>query len=529
MLAEDPNPRRNRLWISYPSASKRPEYVVCSFRDDDPCGSSSCALILTRGARNPLEVPDEDDRTVQRADRILDDRRSRNGDDPDGRFDSRRVSRDGDRTRASGTPGTRYSRRPIPASSHTNFRSTVSSGSDSAQVADDVRSSPQRRPITSRASDARLVTDLLAGADVQVNGGRPWDVQVHDERFFSRAIGEGILGLGESYMDGWWECERLDELFDKVLRADLDTRIRTDWRLASHLVLSRIVNLQTKRGSREIAETHYDLDADLYMSFLDPYNQYTCGYFKDTARLDEAQERKLDLICRKLELGPEARVLDIGCGWGGFAKFAAERYGCSVTGITISPTQAAFARDFCGRLDVDVLEMDYRDLPRVMERGSFTRIVTVGMIEHVGYRNYRTFFEAVEHCLDDRGLYLLHTIGGRGSVTTMNSNRFIAKYIFPNSMLPSLRQLAGAAEGIFQVEDLHNFGPRHYDQTLLAWWTNFARSWSRLRSRYDDRFYRMWRFYLLPTAGGFRAGRQTLWQFVLSKTDSPRSDYEAVR
>jgi len=377
-------------------------------------------------------------------------------------------------------------------------------------------------------SPATAVGELLASADVRIDGDRSWDVRVHDERFFARVLGEGILGLGESYMDGWWDCTRLDELFYRVLSARLDDRVRTDWRLASHLLFSRLANLQTRKRSRQVARQHYDLTADLYLSFLDPYNQYTCAYFDDTDNLDAAQERKLDLICRKLELSAADHVLDIGCGWGGFARFAAERYGCRVTGITISTAQAQHAREFCAGLDVSILERDYRDLPSEVPRGAFTKALVCGMIEHVGYKNYRTLFRAVEHCLDDEGLFLLHTIGGRTSGTTMNSNRFIARYIFPNSMIPSLRQLSAAVEGIFQVEDLHNFGSRHYDQTLLAWSHNFERNWGTIRADFDDRFYRMWQFYLLPTAGGFRVGRQTLWHFVFSRSGAVR-DYHAVR
>jgi cyclopropane-fatty-acyl-phospholipid synthase len=380
-------------------------------------------------------------------------------------------------------------------------------------------------PSTSQLDSIR---SLLARADVRLDGGRPWDIRVHDQRFFARALGGGMLGLGESYMDGWWDCDALDELFHRVLSAELDAAARVPWRLKAHLLASRAVNLQTRRRARRVAREHYDLGDDLYMSFLDPYNQYTCAYFRDGDDLDTAQERKLDLICRKLQLAASDRVLDIGCGWGGFARFAAERYGCHVTGVTISAAQAAYARSFCQGLDVEILESDYRDLPRRVEPNAYGKVLICGMIEHVGYRNYRALMEAVAHCLGHDGLFLLHTIGGRRSNTTMDTNRFLAKYIFPDGMMPSLKQLAGAAEGIFAVEDVHNFGPRHYEKTLLAWWRNFERNWPTIRPTYGDRFFRMWRFYMLPTAGGFRAGKQSVWQLVMSR-HGRREEYRAVR
>lgn len=379
-----------------------------------------------------------------------------------------------------------------------------------------------------RQATIERVTGLLAHADVQLDGDRPWDIQVRDERFFSRVPAEGSMGLGESYMDGWWDCEQLDELVYKILSARLDQHVRSDWRLATHLLMSRVLNLQNRRRSREVAEKHYHLDAELYMSFLDPYNQYTCAYFRNTGDLDQAQENKLELICRKLHLSSGDRVLDIGCGWGGFAKFAAERYGCQVTGVTISAGQAKYAREFCRGLDVQILESDYRDLTKRIPAGAFDKVLVCGMIEHVGYKNYRLLMKAVAHCLPDHGLLLLHTIGGLASGTMIEGNRWLTKYIFPNAMPPSLQHLTVAAEGVLIVKDLHNFGPQHYEKTLLAWWSNFDRSWDTIRPRYDERFYRMWRFYLLSVAGSFRAGRQHLWQIVLSKK-GVGGEYEAVR
>jgi cyclopropane-fatty-acyl-phospholipid synthase len=371
------------------------------------------------------------------------------------------------------------------------------------------------------------VAALLDRADIRIDGDRSWDIHVHDDRLYRRILAEGVLGVGESYMDGWWDCDRLDEMFHRVLAARLDREIRQDWRMLVHLGASRLMNLQSRRRSHHVARQHYDLDTDLYMSFLDPYNQYSCAYFRGTEELDRAQVQKLELICRKLQLTVGERVLDIGCGWGGFARYAAERYGCHVTGVTISPVQAAYARDFCRGLDVEILESDYRNLPRHIGAAGVGKVLSCGMIEHVGYRNYASFMRVVAHCLPERGMFLLHTVGGRRTKTTLQ-NRWLARYIFPNAMMPSLKQLAGAAEGLLVVEDLHAFGPRHYEKTLLAWYDNFERNWHTISARHDERFFRMWRFYLLHMAGSFRADQQHLWQIVLSK-NGVGGEYAAVR
>ncbi|MBI3005723.1 MAG: cyclopropane fatty acyl phospholipid synthase [Ignavibacteriales bacterium] len=371
------------------------------------------------------------------------------------------------------------------------------------------------------------IREILLLADVQINGTRPWDLQIHDNRFYRRVLGEGAMGLGESYMDGWWDCSHLDQFFHKVLSAHLEEKIKFLPSLVLFKLTSRLLNLQTRSGSKQIASRHYNLSPELYMAFLDPYNQYTCGYFKNTDDLNKAQEEKLDLICRKLGIGTNDRVLDIGCGWGGFAKFASERYGCSVTGITISQQQSEFAREFCKGLPVQILEKDYRDLLTPDFKDGFDKILICGMIEHVGYKNYRRLMKVVSHCLKDDGLFLLQTIGRNQSGTTMDVNPWLEKYIFPNSMLPSLKQISAAVEGFFIIEDVHNFSS-HYDKTLMAWKDNFEKNWPHIQSQYDERFYRMWRYYLLACAGGFRARDTQLWQIVFSK-NGVKGGYEAPR
>jgi cyclopropane-fatty-acyl-phospholipid synthase len=355
-----------------------------------------------------------------------------------------------------------------------------------------------------------LVQTLLASADITVNGDNPWDIQVHNPKFYNRVLTGGSLALGESYMDGWWDVDDLPEFCYRALRAQLGTKVGKSVETLLLGISASILNLQDRLHARDVIEKHYDIGNDLYMAFLDPYNQYTCGYFKDTEDLNIAQEQKLDLICRKLMLKKGDTVLDIGCGWGGFAKFAAERYGAIVTGISISDEQIAFARGFCKGLPVSIEHQDYRDMT-----GSFDKVVSVGMMEHVGYKNYRTYMQAVSRVLKDDGLFLLHCIGGNR--TEKQGDPWLDKYIFRNGMTPSVEQIGKAINNLFILEDWHNFG-QYYDPTTRAWWKNFDTAWPTLKEKYGgERFYRMWRYYLLACAGSWRARNAQLWQIVLSK------------
>ncbi len=365
----------------------------------------------------------------------------------------------------------------------------------------------------------RRVEALLAEADVRIDGSRPWDLQIHDPRFFRRVLAETSLGLGESYMDGWWDCERLDEMICRVLRAGLLNRVRS-WRdIAAHLQ-ARLLNLQDGRRAFQVGEHHYDIGDDLYRAILDRRMIYSCAYWKDAETLDAAQEAKLDLIFRKLQLQPGMRVLDIGCGWGGAARYAAERYGVEVYGVTVSRRQAGHARRLCRGLPVTIELKDYREI-----RGRFDCGFSIGMFEHVGHKNYATYMEVVRRCLPEDGLFVLHTIGG--NVYETHGNPWVTRYIFPNSMLPSIQQIGEAIQGRLIMEDWQNFGP-DYERTLLAWYDNFERAWPDLAPRYGERFYRMWRFYLLSFAGAFRARHIQLWQIVLSPRGRPQR-YDAPR
>lgn len=366
-----------------------------------------------------------------------------------------------------------------------------------------------------------LVNELLSLAGIEINGRNRWDIQVHDERFYKRAVTEVELGLGESYMDGWWDVEQLDEMIFRIVRADLQNKVKRNLKVAMQLAGFYLINMQARHRAFIIGERHYDLGNDLFQNMLDKRMNYSCAYWKNATNLDEAQENKLELICQKLYLKPGMRILDIGCGWGAFGKYAAEKYGVEVVGITVSKEQVSLGKELCKGLPVEIKLMDYRDLNE-----KFDRIVSVGMIEHVGYKNYRTYFKIAEKCLNDDGLFLLHTIGEVHSVK--NTDAWTHKYIFPNGMLPSIAQLAKAVEGLFIIEDLHNFGA-DYDKTLLAWFNNFNSNWHKLKEKYGERFYRMWKYFLLSSAGAFRArNKNQLWQIVLSKKGVP-GGYISVR
>ncbi len=366
----------------------------------------------------------------------------------------------------------------------------------------------------------RFIRELLSHADVKIGGTRPWDIAVHEEQLYSRLISGGSLALGESYMDGWWDCQNIDELIAKILSARLDKKVAVNISTAANYLSAFFVNGGAKKRAFEIGEKHYDIGNDLFAAMLDKRMVYTCAYWNGAKNLDEAQENKLDLVCRKLGLKNGDRVLDIGCGWGSFAKFAAERYGVSVVGITVSQEQVELGNKLCAGLPVEIRLQDYRDVNE-----KFDHIVSLGMFEHVHVKQYETYMKVAARCLKDGGLFLLHTIGS--NETTNVTDPWISKYIFPNSKLPSIVQISKAIEGIFIMEDWHNFGP-DYDKTLMAWFRNFDARYPQLKDKYNERFYRMWKYYLLSCAGSFRVRNIELWQIVLSK-EGTSGGYKSVR
>lgn len=364
-----------------------------------------------------------------------------------------------------------------------------------------------------RTAEKKLIQAMLEQAGISINGSQPWDIQVHNESIYHRLMTQGELALGEAYMDRWWDCERLDMLITRLLEARLDENLRIPWHFRLSSFLARGLNLQGKMRAKQSIHHHYDIGNSLFKAMLDENMIYSCAYFRQATSLHEAQLAKLELVCQKLQLKPGMKILDIGCGWGGFARYAASQHGVEVVGITLSQQQYQLARENCQHLDVDIRLQDYRELS-----GCFDRIVSIGMFEHVGHRNYRKLMETVYHCLIDRGLFLLHTIGA--NKTSYLSSPWIRKYIFPGGHLPSIQQIACSSEPFFVMEDWHNFGA-DYDKTLMAWHEHFSRHWDSLKEDYDERFYRMWTYYLLGSAGCFRARSMQLWQIVFSKGGEP--------
>jgi cyclopropane-fatty-acyl-phospholipid synthase len=323
-------------------------------------------------------------------------------------------------------------------------------------------------------------------------------------------------------MDVWWDCDDLTELFARIAGANLEAKLPRTAGLALEALKARLLNLQSERRASMVAHAHYNQTIEAYRSMTDRWTTLSCAYWRDAHTLDEAQEAKLDLICRKLGLSKGQRVLDIGSGFGAFARFAAERYGCQVLGINVSEEQVRSARALADGLAVDFRVADYRDVKTYWDNRPFDAIVSTGMFEHVGYRNHGTYFGVAHQVLKPGGLFLLHTVGSNVSVTA--NDPWFDRYIFPNGVLPSVQQIGRAIEGLFVMEDWHNFGP-DYEKTLMAWCENFDRRWTGDRT---DRFYRMWRYYLLSAAGAFRSRAKQLWQIVLSKGGVP-GGYTSVR
>lgn len=370
------------------------------------------------------------------------------------------------------------------------------------------------------ANAEKFILQLLDMADIRIGGSRPQDITVHNPKLYSRLVRDQMLGLGESYMDGWWDANQLDAMFSQVIKADLANKLKLRPSLVLQGIDAKLRNRQSIKRATRNAEHHYNIGNDLYAAMLDKRMVYSCGYWQGAKTLDQAQEQKLDLICRKLELKKGMTVLDIGCGWGAFLEYAAKNYGTRGVGVTPAAEQVKFARARLKGLDIKIQQKDYRQVT-----GRYDRIVSIGSFEHIGYKNYRTFFEVCDAHLVQGGMMLHHTIGSNHDQT--KTDPWIDKYIFPGGVIPGLRQISKAIEGKFVIEDLHNFGP-DYDKTLMAWYKNFVRNYPKLREHYDERFYRMWTLYLLLCASGFRERDLQLWQIVMRHQQSAPS-YQGIR
>lgn len=370
----------------------------------------------------------------------------------------------------------------------------------------------------------RELEAILAPADIRIDGDRAWDLQVRDENFFHRVFADGTLGLGEAYMEGWWDCPALDEFICRAFRAKLESSFRP-WRLLHHVITAKLRNLESRRRSLGVGRQHYNTGNDLFRAMLDDRMIYSCGYWARADNLNDAQEHKLDLVARKLDLRPGMRVLDIGCGWGGAARYLAKRYDVDVVGITIAEEQLELGREICAGLPVELRLQDYRDLD-----GTFDRIYSLGMFEHVGAKNYKTYIDVVRRCLADDGLFLLHTIGNNRVTKVVDP--WIEKYIFRNSMAPAMAQLAHALEGIFVVQDWENYG-HYYAPTLADWQARFEDNWPSIAAidtprPFDERFRRMFNYYFLSCKAGFETEHIYLWHLVMSKEGYGREVYPRV-
>ena len=353
-------------------------------------------------------------------------------------------------------------------------------------------------------------------AGIRINGKKDWDPRVKDQRTYKRILTRGSIGLGEAYMDGWWECNNLEEFFYRLIsdamghdKNSLSGRPKGFLENFFYRYLPLIINQQTVVRSTKVAYEHYDVGNDVYSIMLGKDMQYTCGYWKDGKDLDKAQEDKLDLLCRKLKLKPGMKVLELGGGFGGFARFMAKNYGCSVTVYNIAREQIKYAREFTKGLKVKIIESDYRNAT-----GIYDRVAAIGLAEHVGFKHYRTMMETAYRCLKDSGLFIVHTNGSNN--TTFHYDPWMEKYIFPNSMIPSAKQLTQAFDGMFMLEDWHVLSGDYY-KTLMAWYDNFVNNYHKIKDNYSDRFFRMWCYYLLFSAASHRSRGAQLWQLVLSK------------
>jgi cyclopropane-fatty-acyl-phospholipid synthase len=363
-----------------------------------------------------------------------------------------------------------------------------------------------------------LIVRLPGGVNVSLGGATEADapviVRLADAETCARIVRNAALAAGEAYMDGKLVIER-GELYDFLALCSRNFLHNKKKDTALSRLRRRAELANARAAARANAAHHYDLSADFFRLFLDADQQYSCAYFAEPGMsLEAAQAAKKRHIAAKLVLEPGQSVLDIGSGWGGLGLTLAEAHGARVTGVTLSTEQLAVARERAaarGLADAARFELrDYRDV-----EGTFDRIVSVGMFEHVGAPNFQAYFETIARLLDDEGAALIHTIGrmdGPGA-----TNPWIAKYIFPGGYLPALSEIAAAVERaglmIADVEVLRV----HYAETLRAWRARFMARRAEAAAMYDERFCRMWEFYLAASEASFRFGPSVVFQVQLVK------------
>jgi cyclopropane-fatty-acyl-phospholipid synthase len=349
-----------------------------------------------------------------------------------------------------------------------------------------------------------LEVELPGGGTRRFGAGPPVRLTVNDLALFRRLATRGKVGFGESYTAGEWDADDLVALFELLLP-------NADGAARSHGNIRRILELRPRlrrrnglvRSRRNIAY-HYDLGNDLFSLMLDETMTYSCAVFEHPgATLAEAQRAKYERLCRQLELRPDDHVLEIGCGWGGFARHAAENHGCRVTGVTISHEQALVARERTRELPVEILEQDYRHI-----EGRFTKVVSIEMIEAIGDDQFGTFFSTIDRVLAPGGQAAVQSI----LVPEQRWDRYrrtpdwIERYVFPGCLIPSLEALTHAAAGhsrlgLYGVEEIGE----HYAETLRRWRANVHHRIEDVRRLgYDRRFERTWDFYLAFCEAAFR-------------------------
>ncbi len=349
-----------------------------------------------------------------------------------------------------------------------------------------------------------LEVRLPGGAERRFGSGPAVSMEIHDSGFFRRLATRGKLGVGESYTASEWDSDDLVGLFELLLRnaaAAADRHARVRRLLEARPRLNRRNGLP---GARRNIAYHYDLGNDLFRLMLDETMTYSCAIFeREDESLADAQRRKYRRICEQLRLEPGDRVLEIGCGWGGFARFAAQEYGCSVTGLTISAEQAAVARERTAGLDVRIFEQDYR-----LHEGSYTKIASIEMLEAIGERQFPTYFETIDRLLEPGGTACIQTI----LVPDDRWDRYrkapdwIERYVFPGCLIPSLTALTRAMtrSSRLMVHEVDEIGS-HYAETLRRWRMNFHERIDDVRALgYDERFERTWDFYLAFSEAAFR-------------------------
>lgn len=376
-----------------------------------------------------------------------------------------------------------------------------------------------------------LICDLLTKCtDIKIYFS-PQDVDpstkyilIKNDACFDKMFQKGELGTAESYMDGDWESNDLEYVLYTILdnHGSIVEKLKSQswWLFYAFFVTQykRFFSKNTLITSKQNIKMHYDVGNDLYEKMLGQHMQYTCAYFhRPDMTLDEAQEAKMALIAKKLDLQPGMKVLDIGCGFGHMVNYIATRYDVQITGINISEAQLSHAKANFSRNNVRFLLQDYRDVDE-----KYDRIYSIGMIEHVGKANYPVYFDKCFDCLNDDGLILVHTITYSERLWISNeTNSFIMKYIFPESELPHVSDFLQAYNNRWQLEDFQNFG-MSYAKTLRSWRKNIG-NWEGL-DEYDERFRKMWNFYLQEMAAMFHHKTAGLGQFVFTKKLNKRPD-----